>query len=188
MPGTTYSILKQQASSAFSLYRKNVKNRRFGYSFWHIVSVFSVQCYINIFVGKLFQMFYYKMVDFTTQLQPSCQNGAQKSPKWCKKGRKTLGMQLPCAASSAELHPRVRSECSWAPYWSIWDGFLMKINRFGHHFGWIFDAFLATNLQTTNAACHDDIDHAICGQLPATPLGAPFSQYIWLAMLLKAQI
>ena len=113
---------------------------------------------------------------------------ATEIAQWCKKGRKILGMQLPCAASSAELHPRVRSECSWAPYWSIWDGFSMEINGFGHHFGSMFDAFLATNLEATKAACHDDVSHAIRGHLPTTPLGAPFSQYLWRALLFKTYI
>ena len=42
----------------------------------------------------------------------------------------------------------------------------------------VVDAFLATDLQTTKAACHDDDGHAIRGHLPKTPLGAPFSQYL----------
>ena len=45
----------------------------------------------------------------------------------------------------------------------------------------VVDAFLATNLQTTKAACHDDVGHAIRRELPTTPLGAPFSQYFWRA-------
>ena len=35
--------------------------------------------------------------------------------------------------------------------------------------------FWATSLHTTKAACPDDIGHAICGQLPVTPLGAPLA-------------
>ena len=52
----------------------------------------------------------------------------------------------------------------------------------------VVDAFLATNLQTTKAACHDDVGHAIRGHLPTTPLGAPFSQYLWRALLFKIYI
>ena len=52
----------------------------------------------------------------------------------------------------------------------------------------VVDAFLATNLQTTKAACHDDVGHAIRGHLPTTPLGAPFSQYLWRALLFKTYI
>ena len=51
----------------------------------------------------------------------------------------------------------------------------------------VVDAFLATDLQTTKAACHDDDGHAIRGHLPTTPLGAPFSQYFWRALLSKAK-
>ena len=38
------------------------------------------------------------------------------------------------------------------------------------------------------AACHDDDGHAIRGHLPTTPLGAPFSQYLWRALLFKIYI
>ena len=58
----------------------------------------------------------------------------------------------------------------------------MKLPRFGHHFGSTFEAFLATDLQTTKAARRVDIGKAIRGQLPTTPLGAPFSQYFWRAL------
>ena len=44
------------------------------------------------------------------------------------------------------------------------------------------------NLQTTKAACHDDIGQAIRGQLRTTPLGALFLQHFWRAMLFIALI
>ena len=69
------------------------------------------------------------------------------------------------------------SERSWVPFWLILDGLWMNFDGFGYHFYLIVYKFLATILQTTKAACPDDIGHTIRGQLPTTPLGAPFSQY-----------
>ena len=64
----------------------------------------------------------------------------------------------------------------------------MKLHQFWHHFRSTLDAFLMANLQTTKAACHDDIGQAIRGQLPTTPLGALFLQHFWRAILFTALI
>ena len=63
----------------------------------------------------------------------------------------------------------------------------MIFNGIWYHVYSIFCNSLATILHATKAACPDDIGNAIRGQLPTTPLGAPFSQYFWCAMPSKVE-
>ena len=110
-----------------------------------------------------------------------------KSPKW----RQTTPKKDPGCSHFEEprtdLVPRSLSEHSCAPFWWICNDLSMKCHSLLQHVGLIFDAFLATNLQTTKATCHDD-SCAIRGQLPTTPLGAPFSQYFWRPFLSNAKL
>ena len=125
-----------------------------------------------------------KTVDFGSPLAPSgAPNGAQNRPS----GAKMLTFsQRRCALFPTYFHTYF-SERSWVPFWLILDGLRMNFDGFGYHFYLIVYKFLATILQTTKAACPDDIGRAIREQLPTTPLGAPFSQYFWRALLSKAK-
>ena len=111
-----------------------------------------------------------------------------KSPKWCPRAVLRAFTRPPREGPDIHLFPGLFWERSWAPFWMIWDGFLMKLHQFWHHFRSTLDAFLMANLQTTKAACHDDIGQAIRGQLPTTPLGAVFLQHVWHAVLFIALI
>ena len=106
-----------------------------------------------------------------------------KSPNWRPRAVVRAFTRPPREGPDIHLFPGLFWERSWAPFWMIWDGFLMKLHQFWHHFRSTLDAFLMANLQTTKAACHDDIGQAIRGQLPTTPLGAVFLQHVWRAML-----
>ena len=106
----------------------------------------------------------------------------------CQKGRFLRGAWHPLGHQMDRSWNRPASEITFgALQGTIWDELLMKCHGCLHHFGLIFDAFLATILQTTKATCHDEIGLAIHGQLPTTPPNAPFSQYFWRALLSKAK-
>ena len=111
-----------------------------------------------------------------------------KSPNWRPRAVVRAFTRPPREGPDIHLFPGLFWERSWAPFWMIWDGFLMKLHQFQHHFRSTLDAFLMANLQTTKAACHDDIGQAIRGQLRTTPLGAVFLQHVWRAMMFIALI
>ena len=73
-----------------------------------------------------------------------------KSAKWRQNATPKTPVVLQNTVPGTDLLPRSLSECSWASFWSIWDGFLMNFKGFGHQFGSIFDNSAIT-LQTTEA-------------------------------------
>ena len=125
-----------------------------------------------------------KKLDFGTtlgaQLRP---NGAQNHPSGANNAQNLKD-------ATAFLRTCFQDHIRNAPghhFGRFWDGISKMFNGIWYHDASIFYKILATILHTTKAACPDDIGHAIRGQLPVTPPGAPFSQYFWRALLSKAR-
>ena len=80
-------------------------------------------------------------------------NLCPKSHKLHQKAQKSI----PRIAKSIPGIDVVANSRSRALFWSILDGFLMILDDFWHQFSSMFDTFLATKLQTTDAADHETL-------------------------------